>query len=269
MDNRIDPKSYVARLLKEIRALKIDAPQNGLENWLLTIEASLHGRQLNMTTIMHEFACAYYSGIVEGVIQKHPDKYVKLFSLLNVDDVFMTKLFEAMTSKLNRTAEGLEFKFPEHTCTDDTLQKLASAMRDPRFPRNVKLDFSQPSDQVYESTKFSDAGVDALLKVLRDEKCLVCANIYFNNKRGYISPDKLRELDHALSQCRQRYEDGHQKPAKKINVKKTATGHKKLVESEDAEVKSKKTRGGLFDKLSKSKKSADKKHDKKSPRGPQ
>ncbi len=291
-------KNYIDYLILAIAALNIKHPKNGLENWLVTIQGELcgkHARLLDMTTIMHQFGLAFYTGIVEGSMQED-ERYTRIFDLLTVDDIFMRTVFEAMTKKGNASAAGLQFKFPRHTCTDDTLQCLAAEMRNERFPRDVVIDFSATKGQKFESSKFSDAGVNALLDVLRDENCMVCLNIHFNNAHGFINPLMLQELELKLAECRDRYNDSHKKHVKLLGRKKAPATHKKL--DEEPEVKAAKPkkastshkkhddksvekaaapkkRGGLFPSLGKKKTDAaaekkdKKKGDKSSPRGPQ
>lgn len=289
-------KIYIDYLILAIQALNIKHPKNGLENWLVTIQGELcgkHARRLDMSTIMHQFGLAFYTGIVEGSMHED-ERYTRIFDLLTVDDVFMRTVFEAMTAKGNASAAGLKFKFPKHTCTDDTLQCLAHEMRSERFPRDVVIDFSATKGQTFESSKFSDAGVKALLDVLREENCMVCLNIYIHNAHGFISPPMLQELDQKLTECRQRYDESraHKKPVLRTGHKKASHTHQKL--EEETEVKAAKPkkastshkkhddeavekaakpkkRGGLFAKLGKKKDTdADKKKgDKPSPRGHQ
>lgn len=151
---------------------------------------------------------AYAVGIVTGTCGA--DEVFELPYMSLNDDQFYV-LIAALTTKSQCETgcpKRITFKFPDNHLTDKSLEAIAKAVKDDKFPEGVTIDLSG-------SNRFTDAGAKILLEALADERCNHSVEIKLPIGRCHIHPDLVQSINNQLQENRTQ-----RRPVKQEKVKK-------------------------------------------------
>ena len=184
--------------------------------------------------VMTEYAQAYEAGMLTGCCGP---KYIFTVEGLRLRDKDFKRLLHGLTARKSKCPEGVTLYYPGSKLTDESLEALSVALKDPKFPRKVTIDISDSPD-------INESGLRTLLNTLADENCNASFTIKLANPRGAMQPKTLDAIAAQLEANHERYEAAQAEKARLQSAKKAAPKKSAKIKADDAKPKAHKK--GLF-----------------------